>query len=34
MEQDLRLVTQRLKLATASAQLGIWDWDVINNQMV
>jgi len=24
----------RLKLATASGQLGIWDWDVINNVMI
>lgn len=32
-EEELRLLTQRLKLATQSARLGIWDWDVINNNM-
>jgi PAS domain S-box-containing protein len=25
---------QRLKLATSSAELGIWDWDLINNSMI
>ncbi|MBF0567671.1 MAG: PAS domain-containing protein [Nitrospirae bacterium] len=32
-EQELRLVKQRLELATRSANLGIWDWDVTNNIM-
>ncbi|MBF0467027.1 MAG: PAS domain S-box protein [Nitrospirae bacterium] len=33
MEQKLTGVTQRLELATRSANLGIWDWDVTNNIM-
>ncbi|MBF0537386.1 MAG: PAS domain S-box protein [Nitrospirae bacterium] len=32
-EQELRLVKQRLELATRSASLGIWDWDITNNIM-
>ncbi|MBF0486984.1 MAG: PAS domain S-box protein [Nitrospirae bacterium] len=32
-EQELRLVKQRLELATRSANLGIWDWDISNNIM-
>ncbi len=33
-EEELRSVTQRLELATQSAKLGIWDWDITNNKMV
>lgn len=33
-EDALRESQNRLKLATMSAQLGIWDWDIINNKMV
>ncbi|HEX9006664.1 MAG TPA: PAS domain-containing protein, partial [Bacteroidota bacterium] len=29
-----RQVTQRLRLATASGQLGIWDWDIITDQVL
>ena len=32
-EQALRESKQRLDLATSSAKLGIWDWDVVNNRM-
>ncbi|MBF0518154.1 MAG: PAS domain S-box protein [Nitrospirae bacterium] len=32
-EQELLSVKQRLELATRSANLGIWDWDVTNNIM-
>jgi two-component system sensor histidine kinase/response regulator len=30
-EQHLQQLTNRLQLATQSANLGIWDWDVVNN---
>ncbi|MGD0281664.1 MAG: PAS domain-containing protein, partial [Dissulfurispiraceae bacterium] len=33
-EAELRSVTQRLKLATQSAKLGVWDWDITNNIMI
>ena len=33
-EEVLRSITQRFQLATQSAGLGIWDWDVVNNHMV
>ncbi|NJK87121.1 MAG: PAS domain-containing protein [Bacteroidales bacterium] len=33
-EEKLRETTQRLELATASGQLGIWDWNVKENTMV
>ena len=32
-EEALRESEQRLSLATRSAALGIWDWDVVNNRM-
>ena len=32
-EEALRESEQRLSLATRSAALGIWDWDVVNNKM-
>jgi len=32
-EESLRESQYRLELATSSAQLGIWDWDIINNKM-
>ena len=34
MSRQLSERTDRLKLATAAASLGIWDWDVVNNQLV
>ena len=27
-------LTERLELATRAAQIGIWDWDIPNNQLV
>jgi CheY-like chemotaxis protein len=32
-EEDLRTSENRLNLATRSANLGIWDWDISNNAM-
>ncbi len=32
-EESLSDKTQRLQLATESASLGVWDWDIINNKM-
>ncbi|MBN2715051.1 MAG: PAS domain S-box protein [Deltaproteobacteria bacterium] len=32
-EQALRESQQRLALAAQSAQLGIWDWDIVNNHL-
>lgn len=33
-EELVRQVSQRLLLATSSAQLGVWDWDLKQNRMV
>jgi PAS domain S-box-containing protein len=33
-EESLKEATQRLQLAVSSGQLGIWDWDIINNLLV
>jgi len=33
-EETLSEVTRRLQLATASAHLGIWDWDIGNNRLI
>jgi len=33
-ETALRKSAERLNLATATAQLGIWDWDIVNNELV
>ncbi|MFC1724081.1 PAS domain S-box protein [candidate division KSB1 bacterium] len=33
-EEELKLLTERLSLATRSAEIGIWDWDVKNNILV
>jgi PAS domain S-box-containing protein len=33
-EKELADYTQRLKLATSSAKLGIWDWNVKGNEMI
>jgi PAS domain S-box-containing protein len=30
-EKERKLLTKRLQLATKSANLGIWDWDITNN---
>jgi PAS domain S-box-containing protein len=33
-EEALLLVTNRLKLATSAANIGIWDWDTVQNKLV
>jgi PAS domain S-box-containing protein len=33
-EEELRRVSERLQLATRAASIGIWDWDVINDELV
>jgi len=33
-EETLKEVTRRLQLATASAHLGIWDWDIGNDTLI
>jgi PAS domain S-box-containing protein len=33
-EEDLRRVSERLQLATRAASIGIWDWDVVNDELV
>lgn len=32
-ELEMSLLTKRLSLATDSARIGIWDWDVVNNTL-
>ncbi len=32
-EADLRLLNQRLSLATAAAEVGVWDWDLASNAL-
>ena len=33
-EEALRLSSERLQLATRVARIGIWDWDVVRNELV
>lgn len=33
-EDKLSKLTERLNLATTASQLGIWDWDIINNEII
>jgi len=33
VEENNKLLTERLQLATQSAKLGIWDWDIKNNML-
>ncbi len=33
-EDALRLSSERLQLATRAANIGIWDWDVVKNELV
>ncbi|CAN5686930.1 hypothetical protein BH11BAC1_BH11BAC1_12380 [soil metagenome] len=33
-EKNIRLVNERLQIATHATNLGIWDWDVVNNNLV
>lgn len=33
-EEELRSINERFSLATHSAQLGVWDWDIPNNCLV
>jgi len=32
--RELQRVSERLQLATSAANIGIWDWDVINDELV
>jgi PAS domain S-box-containing protein len=34
VEEALSTITERLDLATRSAQIGIWDWDIRNNKLI
>jgi PAS domain S-box-containing protein len=34
IEEQLRLVSERLSLATSAAKIGIWDWDLVSNRLV
>jgi len=34
LNQSLHKLSERMVLATRSARLGIWDWDVINNELI
>lgn len=34
IEEQLEVLSRRLQLATKSAGMGIWDWDVVGNTMV
>ena len=33
-DEKLKLISERLLLATKVAKLGIWDWDVVNNELI
>ena len=33
-EEELRRVSERLQLATRAASIGIWDWDVVKDELV
>jgi PAS domain S-box-containing protein len=33
VKESLRLVSKRLKLATESANIGLWDWDIVRNEL-
>lgn len=33
-EDNLKLLTERLELATKSAHIGIWDWDIVDNNLL
>lgn len=33
-EKEMRIISERLQLATNSANLGVWDWDLRNNIMI
>ena len=33
-EKELTILIERLDLATRAGQLGIWDWDMVNNELV
>ncbi len=34
LNQNLRTLSDRMVFATHSAKLGIWDWDVVNNDLI
>ncbi|MEI6314592.1 MAG: PAS domain S-box protein, partial [Syntrophus sp. (in: bacteria)] len=33
-EEELRDVSERLQLAIRAADVGIWDWDIVNNRLI
>ena len=33
-QEELKLAIERYNLAATSGELGIWDWDIVNNKMV
>jgi diguanylate cyclase (GGDEF)-like protein/PAS domain S-box-containing protein len=33
-EESLRLLTQRLSLATSTGKVGVWDWDIVTNAVI
>lgn len=33
-EEEIKIMTKRLQLATDNAGMGIWDWDIVNNNLV
>ena len=33
-EEELRRVSERLQLATRAASIGIWDWDLLKDELV
>ena len=33
-EKNIREMAERLDLATRAARLGIWDWDIVNNELI
>ena len=33
-EQEIRRLNERISTATRASQVGIWDWDIVNNQLV
>lgn len=33
-EKETKIISDRLQLATTSANLGVWDWDLLNNIMI
>ena len=34
LSHELQILSERLILATRSANIGVWDWDVVNNELI